>query len=752
MASHIVGYPCMGPKRELQTELETFWSGESSSDRLQKVAADLRSSVWKQMADAGIKYIPSNTFSYFDQMLDTTAMLGAVPERYNYTGDEIGFDIYCLMARGNASAVPALKSMEKRQWFDTNKHFSVPELGPNTNFSYSSHKAVSEYKEAKALGIETVPVLIGPVTYLLLSEPAKGVEKSFCPLSLLESILPIYKEVIVELKAAGASWIQFDEPTLVLDLQSDKLHAFTEAYSKLESSLSGLNVLVETYFAGVPAEAYKIVTALKGVSGFGFDLVRGIGTVDLIKTEGFPAGKYLFAGVVNGRNIWANDHTFSLSILEKLEGAVDKDKLVVSTSCSLMHIAVDLDKESKLDDEIKSWLAFAAQKVIEVNALAKALVGPKGEASSSFPKPKFSRNLLALLLASSEPPSSLEINESELSKDLLHFIFSKLSLIDLLICGDVCTRWCKAVRLMCCSSDIQVPQAPPLFLWQDKSNEHTHYVSLWEDQMQIQIQKNSCIRGTIIGFAHGWLIIVAKDHVYLIDPITHVRIDLPLITFVDTNSWDFRGTLSSPSSPDGDFTVIIIFSSQGVDNFLIFANTKDEQWTHINTKNEEVILDATLYKGKIYAVTNENMLTYDLVEPHSMTQLVDFHERGFLICQANFFYTPEGDLMLTDINKTSVKVWKVDLEAIDYLERMDSLDPYVVFVSRGASICIESSQFLILRSNSIYFFNSVKQVMIYSMLENNITTMDEIHLFAPSDVLPIWFTPILRPYRREPTV
>ncbi|XP_051152440.1 5-methyltetrahydropteroyltriglutamate--homocysteine methyltransferase [Andrographis paniculata] len=375
MASHIVGYPRMGPKRELKFALESFWDGKSSAEDLEKVAADLRASIWKQMSGAGIKYIPSNTFSYYDQVLDTAAMLGAVPPRYDWTGGEIGFSTYFSMARGNAS-VPA---MEMTKWFDTNYHFIVPELGPDVRFSYSSHKAVNEYKEAKALGIDTVPVLVGPVTFLLLSKPAKGVEKTFPLLSLLDKILPIYKEVIADLKAAGASWIQFDEPSLVLDLESYQLEAFTKAYASLESSVSGLNVLIETYFADVPAGAYKTLTSLSGVSGFGFDLVRGTKTVDLIK-GGFPSGKYLFAGLVDGRNIWANDLDASLATLKSLEGIVGKDKLVVSTSCSLLHTAVDLVNEPKLDQEIKSWLAFAAQKVVEVNALAKALSGQKDEA------------------------------------------------------------------------------------------------------------------------------------------------------------------------------------------------------------------------------------------------------------------------------------------------------------------------------------------------------------------------------------
>nr|KAJ0220670.1 hypothetical protein LSAT_V11C200087820 [Lactuca sativa] len=375
MASHIVGYPRMGPKRELKFALESFWDGKSSAEDLQKVAADLRSSIWKQMSGVGIKYIPSNTFSYYDQVLDTTAMLGAVPSRYNWNGGEIGFDTYFSMARGNAS-VPA---MEMTKWFDTNYHFIVPELGPDVQFSYASHKAVTEYKEAKALGVDTVPVFVGPVSYLLLSKPAKGVEKTFDLLSLLDKILPIYKEVIAELKEAGATWIQFDEATLVKDLEGYQLEAFTKAYSELESACSGLNVIVATYFADVPAEAFKTLTSLPGVAGFTFDLIRGEKTLELIKSS-FPSGKYLFAGVVDGRNIWANDLAGSLTVLESLEGIVGKDKLVVSTSCSLLHTAVDLINETKLDDEIKSWLAFAAQKVVEVNALAKALAGHKDEA------------------------------------------------------------------------------------------------------------------------------------------------------------------------------------------------------------------------------------------------------------------------------------------------------------------------------------------------------------------------------------
>nr|UBR19730.1 cobalamin-independent methionine synthase 3 [Pinus pinaster] len=376
MASHVVGYPRMGPKRELKFALESFWDGKTSAAALETVAKELRSSIWKQMVAAGVKLIPSNTFSYYDQVLDTTAMLGAVPPRYGFAGGEIGFDTYFSMARGNAT----LPAMEMTKWFDTNYHYIVPELGPEIKFAYSSHKAVAEYKEAKELGIDTVPVIVGPVSYLLLSKPAKGVAKTFNLLTLLDSILPIYKQVVSELEAAGATWVQFDEPSLVMDLEAHQLEAFPKAYSYLEASSLGVNLLVETYFADIPVETYKAITGLKGISAIGFDLIRGTKTLELIKEIGFPADKILFAGVVDGRNIWANDLAASLTVLESLESIVGKDKLVVSTSCSLLHTAVDLENETKLDSEIKSWLAFAAQKLIEVDALAKALAGQKDEA------------------------------------------------------------------------------------------------------------------------------------------------------------------------------------------------------------------------------------------------------------------------------------------------------------------------------------------------------------------------------------
>ncbi|KAJ7516131.1 hypothetical protein O6H91_22G044300 [Diphasiastrum complanatum] len=228
-------------------------------------------------------------------------------------------------------------------------------------------------------GIETVPVIVGPVSYLLLAKPAKGVSKGFDLLNLLDSLLPVYRQVLTELEKAGAKWVQFDEPALVLDLEAHKLDAFQKAYQSLGANSTGIKLLVETYFADIPAEAYRVLVGLENVAAIGLDLVRGFSTLSLIREVGLPGDKLLFAGVVDGRNIWANDLTSSLSTLEDLEKTLGKGKVIPSTSCSLLHTAVDLKNETKLDAELKSWLAFAAQKVVEVVALANALDGKKNE-------------------------------------------------------------------------------------------------------------------------------------------------------------------------------------------------------------------------------------------------------------------------------------------------------------------------------------------------------------------------------------
>ncbi|KAJ0657402.1 putative cobalamin-independent methionine synthase MetE/archaeal, UROD/MetE-like superfamily [Helianthus annuus] len=255
--------------------------------------------------------------------------------------------------------------------------------------SSTPQRFTQKKKKYASKGVEkTFDLLSVQLKYLLLSKPAKGVEKTFDLLSLLDKILPIYKEVIAELKEAGATWIQFDEATLVKDLEAYQLEAFTKAYAELESACSGLNVLVATYFADVPAEAYKTLTSLPGVTGYTFDLIRGEKSLGLIKSSFHQANTYLLELLTEGTfgltilldPLLSSSHLRLLQEKRNMWSTVYADKLVVSTSCSLLHTVVDLVNGTKLDDEIKSWLAFAAQKVVEVNALAKALAGQKDEA------------------------------------------------------------------------------------------------------------------------------------------------------------------------------------------------------------------------------------------------------------------------------------------------------------------------------------------------------------------------------------
>eukprot|EP00850_Spirogloea_muscicola_P009794 SM000056S17912 [mRNA] locus=s56:33908:38318:- [translate_table: standard] len=330
------------------------------------------------MAAAGVDYIPSNTFSLYDQVLDTSVMLGAVPPRFGWQGGAMGLDLYFAMARGTAGQ-PA---MEMTKWFDTNYHYIVPELAARQSFRLSSTKAVNEYKEAKAAGIETVPVLIGPITYLLVSKPARGTNALFDKLSLLQSILPIYREILLSLAAAGAKWVQLDEPALVLDLDAPTLEAYRTAYSVLGEvmAMSSMKLLLQTYFSDIPEEAYRLITSLEGVAAIGLDLVRGKRTLDLVHSIGLPADKLLFAGIVDGRNVWANDLQLSLQTLEGLQAKLGRGRVVVSTSSTLQHTAVDLDYEVHMDEELRSWMAFAKQKVLEIVALSRALKGQRDEA------------------------------------------------------------------------------------------------------------------------------------------------------------------------------------------------------------------------------------------------------------------------------------------------------------------------------------------------------------------------------------
>src|SRR4051812_45771796 len=383
--SNVSGFPRIGRNRELKFATEGYWRGENSPDELAATAKAIRVENWKLMQDAGIDLIPSNDFSYYDQVLDTIALVGAVPERYGWDGGDVGLDTYFAMARGRQDGGVDVTAMEMTKWFDTNYHYIVPELGPDTRFSLSATKPFDEHAEAmEELGIDTVPVIVGPVSLLLLGKSADGVAEDFDRLGLLEPLLEVYGEVIERLAGQGATWVQLDEPCFVEDRSERELDALRLAYEELAKVHERARICVKTYFDHA-GDAYGVLRDLP-VEGIGLDFHRGGADVDrvmeregpknveLIADEGGLDRKWLFAGIVDGRNVWINELEHSLDLLGGLRDRCAQ--LVVSTSCSLLHTPLDLDAEPPsdvLDDELRSWMAFAKQKVGEVVTLANGL-------------------------------------------------------------------------------------------------------------------------------------------------------------------------------------------------------------------------------------------------------------------------------------------------------------------------------------------------------------------------------------------
>ncbi|MFJ6889721.1 5-methyltetrahydropteroyltriglutamate--homocysteine S-methyltransferase [Streptomyces californicus] len=362
----VYGYPRQGQNRELKKAVEGYWKGRVTADALRETAAELRRTTWRQLADAGIHEVPTGDFSYYDHVLDTSVMVGAIPARHREAVEADALDGYFAMARGTQDVAP----LEMTKWFDTNYHYLVPELGPDTVFSADSAKQVAEFGEARALGHTPRPVLVGPVTYLLLAKAAPGVAADFDPLTLLDRLLPVYAEVIADLRAAGAEWVQLDEPALVQDRTLAELNAAARAYRGLGSLTDRPKLLVASYF-GRLGEALPVL-AKAPVDGLALDFTEtGAGNLDDLAAAGGLPGKRLVAGVVNGRNIWINDLEKSLATLGTLLGLADR--VDVSASCSLLHVPLDAAAERDLDPQVLRWLAFARQKTAELVTLAKGL-------------------------------------------------------------------------------------------------------------------------------------------------------------------------------------------------------------------------------------------------------------------------------------------------------------------------------------------------------------------------------------------
>ncbi|MEJ0063582.1 MAG: 5-methyltetrahydropteroyltriglutamate--homocysteine S-methyltransferase [Alphaproteobacteria bacterium] len=362
--STILGFPRIGKSRELKSALESYWKGQTSEADLQKTAADLRALHWQQQRDAGIDAIPSNDFALYDQMLDMSAHLGAVPARYGWQGGQVDPATYFAMARGAQQQGMDVPAAEMTKWFDTNYHYIVPEFAADQTFKLSTTKPVDQFNEAKALGIVTRPVLIGPLTYLMLGKRHGGGRN----LDLLDRILPAYVESLKQLEQAGAQWVQLDEPALVMDLSDTARAAYAKAYAALRQA-TGLKLFVATYFGGL---GDNLDTALQlPVDALHIDLTRG-GELDAALAK-IPPSMTLSLGVVDGRNIWRNNLDQSLRLLERAAERLGKDRIWVGTSSSLLHVPYDLDLETNLDPELKGWMAYAKQKLQEVAVLTKGL-------------------------------------------------------------------------------------------------------------------------------------------------------------------------------------------------------------------------------------------------------------------------------------------------------------------------------------------------------------------------------------------
>ncbi|WP_066952877.1 5-methyltetrahydropteroyltriglutamate--homocysteine S-methyltransferase [Streptomyces lushanensis] len=362
----VYGYPRQGRNRELKKAVEGYWKGRVGADALRETAAGLRRSNWRRLADAGVHEVPTGDFSYYDHVLDTSVMVGAVPERHRDAVTADALDGYFAMARGTQDVAP----LEMTKWFDTNYHYLVPELGPDTVFTADSSKQVAELKEALALGLTARPVLVGPVTYLLLAKPAPGVAADFEPLTLLDRLLPVYAEVLADLRAAGAEWAQLDEPALVQDRTPAELNAAARAYRDLGGLTDRPKLLAASYFDRL-GEALPIL-AKAPIEGLALDFTgAAAANLDALASVGGLPGKRLVAGVVNGRNIWINDYEKSLSVLGTLLGLAGR--VDVAASCSLLHVPIDTAAERDIDPQILRWLAFAQQKTTEIVTLARGL-------------------------------------------------------------------------------------------------------------------------------------------------------------------------------------------------------------------------------------------------------------------------------------------------------------------------------------------------------------------------------------------
>ena len=351
-----IGYPRIGPKRELKKALEQFWKGEIKEQDLHAVAKDLRKQNWQTQKDNGVDLISSNDFSFYDQVLDAICLLGAIPKRYKWDGNEVTLKTYFAMARGSQTSELDVPALEMTKWFDTNYHYLVPELSKNQEFKLSSNKPFSEYEEAKQAGFDTKPVILGPLTFLSLS---KGIDGSNT-IDLLGKILPVYKEIIKKFSELGAQWIQIDEPILVKDLDANTVSKIKATLNELKQAAGSSKILLTTYFEDLNEDVQKEVFD-SNVDVVHLDLVRGTKNQEYVKNS----TKKLSLGLVDGRNVWKANLQEKINFIKNNTSG----DVIISSSCPLLHSPYDLDLEQKVPSEIKRWLSFAKQKLQELNII-----------------------------------------------------------------------------------------------------------------------------------------------------------------------------------------------------------------------------------------------------------------------------------------------------------------------------------------------------------------------------------------------
>lgn len=372
MQTHILGYPRIGSKRELKKACEQYWSGKILLEELLNTGRTLCNQNWNIQKEAGIDLIPCNDFSYYDQVLDMSLVVGAIPSRYHEVvlkKNNSELDLYFAMARGYQKDGLDITAMEMTKWFDTNYHYIVPEFYKNQQFKLSSDKIFNEFAGAKQAGINAKPVIIGLVTYLLLG---KEKEEGFDKLDLAGNLLSVYTEILTKLQEQGAEWIQFDEPFLALDLTEKAKETYLSVYSEIRKRFPKLKFIVATYFDGLKDNTSLAVSL--PVNTLHIDLVRNPEQLDDILNR-IPENLSLSLGVIDGRNIWKNDFEKSLSFIRKAVDKLGSERILIAPSCSLLHSPCDLDFETNLNPEIKNWLAFAKQKVEEVVTLKELVSG-----------------------------------------------------------------------------------------------------------------------------------------------------------------------------------------------------------------------------------------------------------------------------------------------------------------------------------------------------------------------------------------